>query len=483
MFQPTPFQIAGRYESSLVNAYFDILIRYGDQSQVINFRDLIEVESFRDGQVDVRLRNLEYDLTRAINKAVYGFQDLDSIVAALPSPATMSFVVTPNTLPSDLLDGADTVRKVGADLAAAAGDKFQFEEIDPDAPDARLNRDALLDGYGLQPFAASLFDPTTYYMAILLKVGDQTQVIYPSGDMTEATIRQSLESGLKRFSSGFLEVVGLWRPVIGPDPTLAQMGQTQQPPFSTWDTLYQRLSQDYEVRLLDLADGQVAPDVDVLLVVAPQNMTDIQRYAVDQFLMRGGSVIVAGSSFRVTTDPMTGMLTLAPIEGGLGDLLDHYGVTVENTMVMDPQNEPFPIAVNRNVQGFTVQEIQSLPYPYFVDVRADGMASGNPMLANLSAVTLNWVSPVRIDETKNATRTVTTLTWTSSPTRTSTRTPASRSVTNSANSRWQRRSSAASTATLPTSRSRRRKPPTHSLPRPRRWAARSPSRRIRPASP
>ena len=77
--------------------------------------------------------------------------------------------------------------------------------------------------------------------------------------------------------------------------------------------------------------------------------------------MRGGSVIVAGSNFRVTTDPMSGGLALSPIEGGLDDMLAHYGVTIDKTMVMDPQNEPFPIAVNRNVRGFTVQEIQSLP--------------------------------------------------------------------------------------------------------------------------
>ena len=407
--QPTPFQIAERYESSLVNAYFDILVRYGDQSEVLNFRDLIEVESFRDGQTDVRLRNLEYDLTRAVNKVVYGFQDLDSILAALPEPAHVTLVVTPDTLPEELAAAPDAIRNVGADLAQKMGDKFQFEEINPDAPDARLSRDALLDNYGLQPFAASLFDPSTYYLALLLQVGDDTQVIYPPGDLTDAQVRQNLESVLKRYSSGFLEVVGFWHPNIPPDPTLAQFGQNQPQLFSTWDTLVQSLSQDYEVRQLDLADGQVASDIDVLLVVAPQDMTDLQRYAVDQFLMRGGSVIVAGSNYRVTLDPLSGELALSPIEGGLNDLLAHYGVTVDDTLVMDPQNEAFPIAVSRDVGGYQVQEIQSLPYPYFVDVRSDGMATGNPMLSDLSAVTLNWVSPVHADEAQNAGRTVATL--------------------------------------------------------------------------
>ena len=407
--RPTPFQIAGRYEASVVNAYFDILIRYGDQSEVINFSDLIEIESFRDGQMDVKLRNLEYDLTRSIKKSVFGFQNLDSILAALPAPAKLTLVVTPDTLPAELAEAPATVEQVVEEIAQSSNGNFTFETVNPDDPNAPLNRDALLDGYNIQPFAATLFGDSTYYFHMLLEVGEDTQVIYPSGDLSEASIRQGLEQALKRTSSGFLQVVGMWRPTIGPDPMMAQFGQNQQPPFSTWDTLFQQLSQDYEVRPVDLLDGQVPTDIDVLVVVAPQQMTDIQRYAIDQFLMRGGAVIVAGSSYRVTVDPMSGLLTLAPIEGGLHEMLAHYGVNVEDTLVLDPQNEPFPIAVNRDVGGFSVQEIQSINYPYFVDVRSDGMTSGNPMIANLPAVTLNWVSPVRADEAANNGREVTTL--------------------------------------------------------------------------
>ncbi len=94
---------------------------------------------------------------------------------------------------------------------------------------------------------------------------------------------------------------------------------------------------------------KVPPDIDVLVVVAPQQMTDTQRYAIDQFLMRGGAIIVAGSNFRVNVDPMTGLLTLAPITDGIQEMLGHYGVTVDLSLVLDPQNEPFPIAVSRDV--------------------------------------------------------------------------------------------------------------------------------------
>ena len=42
--RPVPFQVADRYQASLVNSYFDVLINYGDEYEVLSFRDLIEVK-------------------------------------------------------------------------------------------------------------------------------------------------------------------------------------------------------------------------------------------------------------------------------------------------------------------------------------------------------------------------------------------------------------------------------------------------------
>jgi len=56
-----------------------------------------------------------------------------------------------------------------------------------------------------------------------------------------------------------------------------------------------------------------------------------------------------------------------------------------------------------------VTEYRQVPYPFFVDVRRDGMAAESPIVANLSAVTLNWASPLEVDEAKNQSREVVTL--------------------------------------------------------------------------
>jgi ABC-2 type transport system permease protein len=403
--QPTPFQLAGRYESSIINSYFDILIRYGDQHQVLNFRDLIEVEARRDG-VDVRLRNLEYDLTSAIKKVVYGFQSVDAALAAIEEPAQLTLYVTHEALPDWLAGVPEAIGNVAQDIAGGSNGNLTYSVVDPDAAGSAVTRQDLYDLYGLQPFLVSPFSGDTYYLHMLLKVGEQTQVIYPSGEMTEADVRTAIESALKRAAPGFLQVVGLWTPPA--TPTQDMFGQ-MQPSLTSWEELNASLAQEYEVRSLDLTTGQVRADVDVVVVVAPQGMTDTERYAIDQFLMRGGSVVVAAGNYAITVDQLGTGLALMPLEEGMPDMLSSYGIDVAESLVMDPQNEPFPVAVARNVGGVQIQELQAIDYPFFVDVRPDGMASQNAIVSNLSAVTMNWASPITVDEAKNAERQTTIL--------------------------------------------------------------------------
>jgi ABC-2 type transport system permease protein len=239
---------------------------------------------------------------------------------------------------------------------------------------------------------------------MVLHAGDRTQVIYPSGDLSETGIRASIESALRRAAPGFLKVVGIWTP-----PASAQtnaFGQQQQSSLQQFQTIQQTLGDSYEVRSVDLSTGQVPSDVDALFVIAPQSMTDRQRYAIDQYLMRGGSIFLAVSPYRLAQSPMDGTLTLEPVDGNLSDMLASYGITVEEGLVLDPQNEPFPVPVQRNVGGMPVTEIQAMDYPPFVDIRADGMARENPVLSDLPAITVNWASPITVNDEQNADRQV-----------------------------------------------------------------------------
>ena len=404
--RPSPFRIQDRYEASVINSYFDILVRYGDQYVTLGFGDLIEVEPSASGQPDVRLRNLEYDLTRAIKKVVYGFQSLDTVFASFDEPVQLTVFVTPGTLPAGMESVPAAIETVARDLQEESGGKFTYEIIDPDAQGAAVTRDTLINAYGLYPIAASLFSPDTYYLHLVLQIGDEAQLLYPSGDLTEADIRAEVEAALKRAAPGFLKTVGLWLPDL--QPVQSAFGGMVQP-ISSWNLLQEQLRQDYTVKQVDLTSGRVPGDVDVLLVVAPQNMSDQERFAIDQYLMRGGSVVISGGTYVLPAEQFPGGLYVEPVSDGLKELLASYGVEVGESMVLDPQNEPLPIQVQRQVGGMQVIEIQELGYPPFVDVRSDGMDKESSIVSNLPAATMHWVSPLTIDEAKNQDREVTVL--------------------------------------------------------------------------
>jgi ABC-2 type transport system permease protein len=403
--RPTPFRIAGRYESSVISSYFDILIRYGDQSATLGFQDLIEVQS-SGGEVEVGLRNLEYDLTRSIKKVVYGFQSLDAVFASMEEPISLTAFVTPQTLPESLAEVPQLIEKVAQEIQAESGGKFTFEMIDPDDPNRGVTRQSLFDTYGLRPIAVSLFSPESYYLHMILQIGDEGRVLYPSGDMSEADLRTEIEAVLKRAAPGFLKTVGLWHPST--EPIQSPYGGTVQP-ISSWDMVGQQLTQNYTVTSVDLSSGRVPGDVDVLVVIAPQGLGDMERFAIDQYLMRGGAVVVAAGNYILSPQQYGVGVLIEAVQDGLQEMLANYGVTVGDALVMDPQNEPFPVQVQRNVAGMTVLEYQQIPYPFFVDVRRDGMAAESPIVANLSAVTLQWASPLELDEEKNKDREVVTL--------------------------------------------------------------------------
>jgi ABC-2 type transport system permease protein len=169
----------------------------------------------------------------------------------------------------------------------------------------------------------------------------------------------------------------------------------------TW--LEDTLAEEHNVTTTDLASGQVPEEADILVLAAPEALDAKQLFAVDQFLMRGGTVIVASSPFDIDT---SAALVANPHDSGLQDWLAHHGLSLEAAMVLDPQNAAFPIPVDRQVGGFVVRETQLVDYPYFVDIRDDGMEQDSGLTAGLNQVTLTWPSPIAVDAARNEGRRV-----------------------------------------------------------------------------
>ena len=167
----------------------------------------------------------------------------------------------------------------------------------------------------------------------------------------------------------------------------------QPPPES--DQLKSRLRQDYSACAtlsLDAPEG-VPGDVDVLLVIKPRGLSERAVYALDQYVMRGGRLILLSGSY----DPQFGQggLAVMPIDSGLDEWLKHHGVEIGKTLLLDDRNQPLPIPEVRQTVFGAIQTWSLRPYPYLVEIRDEGLQN-HAITAKLDAVGIYWGSPLEV---------------------------------------------------------------------------------------
>lgn len=399
--QPVPFQVADRYQSAIVSSYFNVLIQYGDEYEVLDFRDLIEIQARSEADINVQLRNPEHDLTRTIKKVLNRYQASGNLFDTVKGELTFNGYFSADALlPPELINFKQAVNNVLETTRKQALGRFVVNLIDPDADGGRVGRQ-IAEEYGFKPMSASLFGDQTFYFYMTLANGEQIVAI-TLDDLTADGFERNLQSAIKRFASGFTKTVALVLPQSDDSPYGAY-GQN----MAQFTQLERFLGAELNVLREDLSDGSVSGVADILILAAPKTLDDRQRFAVDQFLMQGGTVIALTSPYSANLSDRS--LSLQKYDSGLQDWLQHHGFDIEEQLVLDPQNAAFPVPVSRNVGGFQLQEIRMLDYPYFPDVRGSGLNRNNLVTAELPQVTLAWASPIRLDPKKHADRKVTDL--------------------------------------------------------------------------
>ena len=170
-----PFQVSDRYQASLVNSYFDVLLQYGDEYEVLGFRELIEIKVRGESELDVQLRNPEYDLTRTIKNIVYGFQGGDSVFTNISDPVVFTgYVSADQKLPESLISLRQNFVSVLEELESDSKGNFSWELLDPEQGQGALAQ-SIAEDYGFQPMAASLFDQNRFYFYLTLSDGETVQ--------------------------------------------------------------------------------------------------------------------------------------------------------------------------------------------------------------------------------------------------------------------------------------------------------------------
>jgi ABC-2 type transport system permease protein len=399
--RPVPFQTTSKYQAAVTNSYFNLLVKYGNNFETLGYQNLIEIKQ-ADADLAVDLLNPEYEITRAIKKVVSSYRGDSDVFSVIPQKIALeAYVSAPDKLP-------DPLPKLRADLETLIGDykaqsqgKFDGQIRNPD--EGALARQ-LQEGYGLRPLAVGLLNPQQFWFHLILRSGDKAVQIALPESMDKDGLKTNLEAELKRFTPGALRTVALYTPPV--TPPMPYMGIPAAGAGLNFQTLERSLQENATVAPANLKDGRVPEAADILFVAAPDKLEPSQVFAVDQFVMKGGTVVIATSPFAPS---LRGNVSVAPQPSGLKDWLASHGLSQDDAMVLDQQNSPFPVPVERDIGGVPIRQMHLLDYPYFVDIRPDGMAKGEAPTAGLNQLTLSWASPIRVDEAKAGGRKITRL--------------------------------------------------------------------------
>lgn len=258
-----------------------------------------------------------------------------AILTELDTPVVIRYYASRSTdyMPEELKLHMRRVDDLIKEYAAISKGKLHVENLDPQ-PDTDAEDSANLDGINGQRM-----NDQNLYFGLAISCLDRTSVV-PFLNPREETM---LEYHL---SKAIAEVTAPTKPKIGIMSALDLKGAPAmmpgQPPTPGW-VIYQQLQQSFEVVDLSMNPTMIDPkEIKVLLMLHPAGITPAAEFAVDQYLLNGGTVVACLDSFSVAAkmtgggNPMMGQQEI-PATSTLPNLLSAWGVTFESSQVLaDP---------------------------------------------------------------------------------------------------------------------------------------------------
>jgi ABC-2 type transport system permease protein len=209
------------------------------------------------------------------------------------------------------------------------------------------------------------------YMGIAIQYGDRGEVIpfVPNVgnleyDLTSAILKVQDES----------DRIIVW---VG-----SQASDEQDP--NSYTVLHEELNKNYIVRTMTpdtLTD--VPSRTSILVVDGSQKLPPRAMYAIDQYLMQNGNVIFLTDGIRIHQEQ--GLAAISA-DQSIHSLLEHYGITADESIVADRRNAMAMFSSGR--VRFRV------PYPLWPMIGSEGFHPDIPAVSQLESLVLPWSSPL-----------------------------------------------------------------------------------------
>ncbi len=332
---------------------------------------------------ETRLANLQIDLTQ--QRLFTLSAGTRSVLAGLTEPVTLRLYYS-RTLGARIPAYgayADRVSELLREYARIANGRIKLEFHDPEPFSDTEDRAV---AYGLQGVPIDQSGELVFFGLAGTNLLDDERTIGFFQPEREPFLEYDLTRLVHELSSPKLPVVGVMSslPLDGDPRTMMMMRNTASMggPGAPYVSMVQ-LRQSSTVKTVATDTQVIDPEVQVLLVAQAQNLSDATLYAIDQFVMRGGRLMVMvdpHSEAEAAIPSQTGM----PPENtasNLPKLFDAWGIT------FDPANVVGDLKGAWRVRASGTDRAQAVDYVAWFNIR-DGINHDDPATADLNQVTV-----------------------------------------------------------------------------------------------
>ncbi len=281
---------------------------------------------------NVGLRGMRLDLTQ--NKLYTLSSGTKQVLRELKEPVNLYFYFSRDVASKQsplILPYATRVREFLEEVAARAGGKIHLHVVDPQPFSDEEDRAA---EFGLQALPAGNTGESLYFGLAGTNSTDGHSAIPSFQPDREEFLEYDVAKLIQELATPKKPVIGLLSSIGLQGQFNPQTGQMGEP----WP-IYTQLQQLFTIRTLTSDLDHIDKDVDVLMLVHPKQLQPKTLYAIDQFVMRGGRMLLlldptagADLSGQNPSNPMAA--AMANHSSDLQPLLAAWGVDYDPTKVV-----------------------------------------------------------------------------------------------------------------------------------------------------
>ena len=306
--------------------------------------------------VNATLTNWRIDLTE--NKLYTLSRGTINILNNLKEPIRLDFYFSQKTLTGlpELTNYGNRVRDMLQEYATHANGRIELHVIDPETFSEEEDQAV---ASGLQGVSVSNAGDRAYFGLVGVNSTDEQKII----PFFQAERESALEYDITKL------IYNLDHPkkfVIGLMTALPMSGDEQQPALKPW-TILSAMKEFFEVRDLGTKVDAVSPDIDVLMIVHPKDLKAKTQFAIDQYVLKGGKVLLFLDPLAESDRPapaQENQAVLPDLDSDLQRLTDQWGVDMLPEKIAGDINAAMHVQT-RDQRGS--QEVAYLPWLRLAD--------------------------------------------------------------------------------------------------------------------